>query len=414
MRWLQKDFKHMKINKESIRNKLRLLIDGIIYAESFFYPRRSPEFVNGKQKKRILIMRKDGLGDCIVFYPTLKAYRDFYKDDELTLVFPTYFESLAPVLGKDLVDHVVWFNHKLFGSNFLYRRKFMLGLKRAGYDVVIYPVYSREGIGFFMMNMTGAHERIGFDGDISEHGKKSERRGTLRYTRLIKVPEGMKSELARDTYFAEQITGTKVSFSFPTIDVNKLPSAGTEAVTQKHNLAQKKYAVIFPGAGIAYRIWPHDRFAAAIDHIVASGMTAVITGGPKEKDLAQNIISLTSEKTRTSGNIINLAGETDLPTLSHILARASFYFGSDTGVLHLAAAVGTPCIGIMGMGGLDRFFPYGDLSKNKIIYDKTKKWVTGVWTDGHLLKPGEIHPSIKNITLEDAKKEIDAMIQSEK
>ena len=401
----------MKINKDSIRNKIRLLIDGIIYAESFFHRRKAPEFINGRQKKRILIMRKDGLGDCIVFYPTLKAYRDFYKDDEVTLVFPTYLESLATVFNKDLIDHVIWFNHKLFGSSFFYRRNFMLNLKRAGYDVVIYPVYSREGIGFFMMNMTGAHERIGFDGDISEHGKRSEQRGTLRYTRLIKVPEGMKSELARDTYFAEQVTGKKISFSFPTIDVNTLPSAGADMVIQKYGLAQKKYAVIFPGAGIPYRIWPHDRFAAVIDHIVALGIAVVIAGGPKEKGLAQNIISLTTEKTRISRAIVNLTGETDLPTLSRILARAQFYFGSDTGVLHLAAAVGTPCIGIMGMGGLDRFFPYGDLSKNKVIFDKTKKWITGSWTDGHFMKPGEIHPSIKNITLEDAKKEIDAMIK---
>src|ERR1035437_9375435 len=114
----------MKINKDSIRNKIRLLIDGIIYAESFFHRRKAPEFINGRQKKRVLIMRKDGLGDCIVFYPTLRAYREYYADAEITLIFPSYFESLSPLLGKDLVDRVIWFSHKKFGSNFFYRRKF--------------------------------------------------------------------------------------------------------------------------------------------------------------------------------------------------------------------------------------------------------------------------------------------------
>jgi heptosyltransferase-1 len=381
--------------------------------ESILFVRAVLEEKNAT-KKRILIMRKDGLGDCIIFYPTLRAYREYYADADITLIFPTYFESLAAILGKELVDHVIWFDHKKFGSNFVYRRKFLLDLKRGGYDVFIYPVFSRETIGFFMMKMAGAPERIGFEGDISEHGEKSEKRGTLSYTRLIRPPETMNLEIDRDAYFAEQIVGKKVSITFSTIDIKKLPRVTADRYASLYDLVDKKYAVIFPGAGAPYRIWPHEKFAEIIDYLEDKGITAVICGSKKETDLSKQIISLKKQtiKTRTSGAAtIDLSGKTDLATLAHILGNAKLYFGSDTGILHLAVAVGTPVVAIVGSGGLNRFFPYGDARINRAVFDKTRKYITGRWIDAENLAPGEIHPSIKNITVNDAKKEIDFVLQ---
>jgi ADP-heptose:LPS heptosyltransferase len=389
----------------TLRNCVRLTIDGVIYAESFLHSKPS-EKKGDNNIKKVLIMRKDGLGDCIIFYPTLRAYREYYADAEITLIFPTYFESLAPLLGKDLVDHVIWFDQKRFGSNFFYRRRFLLNLKWGGYDIFIYPVFSRETIGYFMMKMASASESIGFEGDISKHGKKSEKRGTLSYTRLINPPEAMKREIDRDAYFAEKVTGQKVTISFPTIDVKKLPHEKAEVLLAEYNLTNKKYAVVFPGAGASYRIWPVKKFAEIIDYITDKGITAVVCGSNKETSLVKQIISLTKQK-----DIIDLSGKTDLPALSHILTSAELYFGSDTGILHLAVAVATPSVAIVGSGGLDRFFPYGDPMKNRAVYDKTHSYVTGKWIDFDKLKPGEIHPSIANISVADAQKEIDSVIK---
>ena len=392
--------------KTILRKFVRFVTDSVIYIESFLYVRKKK---SAKSKHRVLIMRKDGLGDCIIFYPTLKAYREYYADADITLIFPTYFKDLAPLLSKDLVDNVIWFDHKAFGSQFSYRRKFLLDLKRGGYDIFIYPVFTRETIGSFMMKMTGAQEKIGFKGDISERGARSEAKGMLTYTRLIEVPQTMVSEIERDAFFAEAITGKKVSISFPTIDIRKLSDEKASQLMNKNNLTNKKYVVMFPGAGVAFRIWMTENFAAIADYLASKGITVVISGSSKEKELAKDIIS----KSVSGSNIIDLSGQTDLATLAHILKRSLFYFGSDTGILHLAVAVGTPAIAIVGMGGLDRFFPYGDHATNRAVYDKTRSYITGRWNDAHLLKPGEIHPSIKNITVADTVKEIDFLLQNE-
>lgn len=405
----------MKKLKQKFKNLFRHLVDGLIYAESTFHKRRAHDVVDGKPRRRVLIMRKDGLGDCIIFYPTLSAYRKYYSDAEITLVFPTYFKTLEPLLGSDVVDNVLWFSHKEFGSNFFYRRRFLLELKRGGYDTFIYPVFTRETIGYFMMKMTGARERIGFEGYISEHGRKSEMRGTLPYTQLIRPPESMKSEIDRDAFFAEKVTGQKVSVAFPTIDINKLSATRADMILRKHALAKGSYSVVFPGSGASYKIWPVEKFVRTIDHLTSKGVDVVVCGGEIDISLVKKIITLADQsltKTPERARILDLSGENDLSTLAHILANAKFYFGSDTGILHLAVAVGIPTVAIVGVGSLNRFFPYGDPVINRAVYDKTRSHLaTGKWVDIENLKPGEIHPSIRDISVDDVEKEIDYMLK---
>src|ERR1035437_1876456 len=98
-----------------------------IYIESFLYGKKSKPAT----KKRVLIMRMDGLGDCILFFPTLHAYCEHYKNAEITLVLPEPFKELSPLIEQYRFDNIIWFSHHLFKSSFLYRRHLMIGLRRA-------------------------------------------------------------------------------------------------------------------------------------------------------------------------------------------------------------------------------------------------------------------------------------------
>ena len=70
------------------RTLLKKIIDTIIFLESLFLCKET------HTQKRVLILRKDTLGDYILFYPTLSSYRKKYSDAEITgehvhVVFPT-------------------------------------------------------------------------------------------------------------------------------------------------------------------------------------------------------------------------------------------------------------------------------------------------------------------------------------
>jgi ADP-heptose:LPS heptosyltransferase len=79
--------------------------------------------------------------------------------------------------------------------------------------------------------------------------------------------------------------------------------------------------------------------------------TTVVVWGPGERDLADPIVG------DQSGAV--LAPPTGVAELGALLRRASVVVAGDTGPLHLAAAIGTPCVGLYGPTRGERNGPYG-------------------------------------------------------
>lgn len=101
--------------------------------------------------------------------------------------------------------------------------------------------------------------------------------------------------------------------------------------------------VLLPGAGRAEKQWPH--FAELARRI---GRDAVVAWGPGEEALARNVGA-------------ELAPPTNFRELAQLLRTARLVIGGDTGPLHLAAALGTPVIGLYGPTDPRRNGPYGQL-----------------------------------------------------
>ncbi|MFM7206997.1 MAG: glycosyltransferase family 9 protein [Planctomycetaceae bacterium] len=113
-------------------------------------------------------------------------------------------------------------------------------------------------------------------------------------------------------------------------------------------------AIINPGAGWASKRWPVERFTA-----VARGLlrqdgvpTIVVWAGAAERAAAERIVA------DACGAAV-LAPQTTLQDLGELARLARVFISGDTGPLHLAAAVGTPCVGIFGPVPASRNGPYG-------------------------------------------------------
>lgn len=388
--------KIMNMLRKSIKN----IIDTWITIESSFVKQES------HTKKRVLILRKDTLGDYILFYPSLIAYRKAYADAEITLVVTKLFRGLSPLLSN--FEHIIWFDAKRFSTSFLYRRRFLLDLKKKGYDIAIQPTFSREPMGDLMMKFTEAFEIIGVDGDTTASTEEEKARNNTIYTKLVQVPESISEEINKNKYIAEAITANMIDLTFPTIPTSIFSSAGAEAILRTYDLPSKAYVIFFPGSGTTFKIWPSEKFAEVADYFAEKGITPVVCGGKGEQNLVQSII----EKTRHKDTMVNLCGKTDLPTMIHLLKQSQLYCGSDTGIAHLAAAIEVPVICIIGGGHFGRFFPYGNLAKNRIVFDKTMQCKNDNWACSKNIKEGESAPCIKNILVEDVEKEIDILIGS--
>jgi heptosyltransferase-3 len=104
-----------------------------------------------------------------------------------------------------------------------------------------------------------------------------------------------------------------------------------------------------------YKQWPVEHFRSVIEALLADGVQVVVTAGPAPNDRAL------VEPLRTLGaepDLLVLAGTLRLPQLRALLDHADAYLGPDTSVTHLAAAAGTPLVGVYGPSYPQVFGPW--------------------------------------------------------
>ncbi len=98
------------------------------------------------------------------------------------------------------------------------------------------------------------------------------------------------------------------------------------------------YACIHPGASVASRRWPAERFAAAADALAARGLSIALTGTAGEAGLCRAVARAMHHPA------LDLSGRTDLGTLAALLEGARLLVCNDTGVSHVAAGLGLPSV----------------------------------------------------------------------
>jgi heptosyltransferase-1 len=133
-----------------------------------------------------------------------------------------------------------------------------------------------------------------------------------------------------------------------------------------------RLVVLNPGAGRADKRWPNESFRGLARRLAAeAGASVLVIWGPNELGDARAIVGV-----EASGRAI-LAPPTNLDELLAVLRRASVVVAGDTGPLHLAAALGTRCVGLYGPTSPERNGPYGPGHRSLSSPDRTM-WSLGV------------------------------------
>lgn len=148
------------------------------------------------------------------------------------------------------------------------------------------------------------------------------------------------------------VTTPKVEFSLPW---SGAAEARADALFTAAGLRPRQRVVVLnSGAARPRKRWPAERFAELAERLAREAYARVlVVWGPGERDTAAAIAGGGRSRWAT------LAPPTDLDELIAVLRRASVVVAADTGPLHLAAALGTPCVGLYGPTSAERNGPYG-------------------------------------------------------
>jgi heptosyltransferase-2 len=119
---------------------------------------------------------------------------------------------------------------------------------------------------------------------------------------------------------------------------------------------------IAPGAafGSAKR-WPADRYAQVALRALAAGYEVDLIGGPGEADDCQHIAA--AQPATYQGRIHNLAGNLSLGQSIDRLASAQGVVANDSGMMHIAAALGVPLVGVFGPTSPEHTPPLSDTAQ---------------------------------------------------
>jgi heptosyltransferase-2 len=121
----------------------------------------------------------------------------------------------------------------------------------------------------------------------------------------------------------------------------------------------RPFIALAPGARWDTKMWPWERFAeVGLSLARQTGMKILVLGSGGDRELCAGIVRHLGD----AGN--NLAGETSLMEAAALLGRCALLVTNDTGLMHLAVAVGTPTVAIFGPTSRELgFVPPGPLAR---------------------------------------------------
>jgi heptosyltransferase III len=116
---------------------------------------------------------------------------------------------------------------------------------------------------------------------------------------------------------------------------------------------------VAPGAGRPEKLWPVEQFAALVRQLTApdgtlAGAALMLLGGPGESALAAQMRLLLPDLP-----VIDLVDRLDLLSQAACMARASLFVGNDSGLTHVAAALGIPTVSVFGPTDPRQYAPFG-------------------------------------------------------
>jgi heptosyltransferase-2 len=175
-------------------------------------------------------------------------------------------------------------------------------------------------------------------------------------------------------------------------EVTETELAGAKSLLEREGLLDgRPLIVLHPGANWAHKRWPPERFAAVGDRLSAShGARIAVTGGPDDRGLAEAI------RTAMTQPAAVLAGRTSVRQLAACLTQARLFISNDTGILHIAAALGRPLVGLYGPTSPAWCGPLGEPGRIRIVHHAESCPTIPCYEEVH-----EGYPGMESITVDE-------------
>jgi heptosyltransferase-3 len=133
------------------------------------------------------------------------------------------------------------------------------------------------------------------------------------------------------------------------------------------------------GTKVQAKDWGRENWRALLSSLAEEypGRALLLAGAPEESEASE--FAAGGWRDHGGGPVVNLCGKLTPRESAAAFARAEVFVGHDSGPMHLAAAVGTPCVAIFAARNIPRqWFPFG--AQHRVLYHRVECWGCGLET----------------------------------
>lgn len=312
----------------------------------------------GSHSKQVVVFRYGQLGDTIAAIPAIEAVRRHFPGRRLVLLSETLAQEnhLGPrlVLGPTgLVDEFVTYPRAATPMGILAAMTRLRALAKESEALVYLAPTIRSQVR--RLRDVSVFRLAGFPRILGSKG--------FPKTALPRTPDGTLCAVMHETdALLARLAEDGIS----------VPAAGNARIDLRLQADEQQVAAqwlrghalsgagnngwfaICPGSKWSSKCWPFENYAELGIRLARSlDLTPVVVGGKEDQKIAADLIA-------HWGCGVCAAGELGVREAAALMAHARFYVGNDTGAMHLAAAVGTPSVGIFAAQDWPgRWDPYG-------------------------------------------------------
>ena len=306
---------------------------------------------------RIIVYRFGQIGDTVAALPALWAIRRQFPRSEIVLLseIPGQSNHLPPeavIPATGLVDGFEKYPAGTSLKGILAARRCIVRLRKRGFRTLVYLVPSERtrkqrvrDEAFFRLaglkRLLGTH---GFSRAEGHHANGIPFRHIHEADALLArlKEDGIEVPAAGEGSMDLRITGPELERAKGWWHAHGNP-------TLPHG-----WIAVCAGAKVPSKLWPLERYAEVVARLIdRHGVFPVIVGGPEDRAAAETLL-----KRWKVG--LCAAGELSVRESSALMSGARCYLGNDTGAMHLAAAVGLPCVAVFSARDWPgRWEPYG-------------------------------------------------------
>ncbi len=305
--------------------------------------------INKQLIKKFLVIRPGGIGDIVCALPFLKKLRKEFPKSNI--------QVLAMQRNKGILKDNPWINKLIiFNENKAINPFYLIGilreLRNESFDIV-FDLEQSHRFPAIMSYFTNSKIRIGY--------ATNERK--YFYTHQISYSQDRYEVLS----FLEQlkVLNIKIDKNDTKLEMplkkEKNKFIGKITKLRENN----KLIALAPAASRKEKKWPPNNFVDLINRLLENKnkLNIILIGNKEDKKEVSQIL----EKINKSylSKIYSVAGKTDLLQTAEILKYCNLFIGSDTGPLHIAAAVNIPTISFFGSTIEKKWAPKG--KKHKVL-----------------------------------------------